>query len=55
MSENNEPKVTSISNASSLEEITEFWDTHSLADYENQTYEVYFEVQVNRIVNLPDS
>jgi hypothetical protein len=33
-------KVSSISQASSYEEMAEFWDTHSLADYDAQTYEV---------------
>jgi hypothetical protein len=32
--------VSSISKARSLEEMAEFWDTHSLADYEDQIYEV---------------
>jgi hypothetical protein len=42
------PKTTNISNARSLEEIAEFWDTHSLADYWDQTHEVEFEVQAKR-------
>jgi GNAT superfamily N-acetyltransferase len=32
--------VSSISKARSLEEMAEFWDTHSLADYEDEIYEV---------------
>ncbi|MDY7079594.1 MAG: CopG family antitoxin [Chloroflexota bacterium] len=32
--------ISSISKASTQEEIAEFWDTHSLADYDDQTYEV---------------
>ncbi|HEY66765.1 MAG: hypothetical protein DRI79_09320 [Chloroflexi bacterium] len=32
--------VSSISGARTLEEVAEFWDTHSLADYDEQTYEV---------------
>lgn len=48
MSENNNPKVTSISKASTLEEIAEFWDTHSLDDYWDQTREVEFEVRAKR-------
>ena len=32
--------VSSISQSRSWEEMAEFWDTHSLADYEDQTYEV---------------
>jgi hypothetical protein len=32
--------VSSISKASSLEEMAEFWDTHSLADYDDEIYEV---------------
>ena len=35
-----EPRVSSISKARTLKEIAEFWDTHSLADYDDQTYEV---------------
>lgn len=31
---------SNISQASSYEEMGEFWDTHSLADFEEQTYEV---------------
>ncbi len=31
---------SSISNASSYEEMGDFWDIHSLADYDGQTYEV---------------
>ncbi len=32
--------VSSISKARTIEEMAEFWDTHSLADYEDQIYEV---------------
>lgn len=35
-----EDKVSSISGSRTIEEQAEFWDTHSLADYEEQTYEV---------------
>ncbi len=35
-----EDKVSSISRSRSWEEMAEFWDTHSLADYDDQTYEV---------------
>jgi len=35
-----EERTSSISKARTLEEIAEFWDTHSLADYDDQTYEV---------------
>jgi hypothetical protein len=47
----NEPKdtqPTSISKARSLEEIADFWDTHSLADYWDQTHEATFEVRAQR-------
>ena len=47
----NEPKDTqhtSISKARSLEEIADFWDTHSLADSWDQTHEVTFEVRAQR-------
>lgn len=33
-------KVSSISKAETYEEMAEFWDTHSLADYDEQTYAV---------------
>jgi hypothetical protein len=32
--------VSSISKASSYEEMAEFWDSHSTADYDDATYEV---------------
>jgi hypothetical protein len=32
--------VSSISKAGSYEEMAEFWDTHSSADYDEATYEV---------------
>ena len=48
MDENNDTRLTSISKASTLEEIAEFWDTHSLADYWDQTREVDFEVRAKR-------
>ena len=35
-----EDRVSSISKSHTIEEMAEFWDTHSLADYEDQTYEV---------------
>jgi hypothetical protein len=48
MSEGKETSVTSISKSHSPEEIGEFWDTHSLADYWEQTREVEFEVTAQR-------
>jgi len=47
MKENNNNK-TSISKASTLEEIGEFWDNHSLADYWDQTKEVEFKIRATR-------
>lgn len=41
-------QVTSISQAHTLEEIANFWDTHSLADYWDQTHKVEFEVRATR-------
>jgi hypothetical protein len=35
-----EDRVSSISRSRTLEEIAEFWERHSLADYEEQTNEV---------------
>ena len=48
MSENNDTQVTSISKAQTPEEIGDFWDTHSLADYWDETHEVEFEVRAKR-------
>jgi hypothetical protein len=48
MSEKDNTQITSISKARTIEEIAEFWDTHSLADYWDQTYEVEFEVRARR-------
>jgi hypothetical protein len=48
MNENEDAKLTPISRARTLEEIGEFWDGHSLADYWEETHEVEFEVRANR-------
>ncbi len=45
MSENKNTQLSSISQAETLEEIGEFWDTHSLDDYWDKTREVEFEVR----------
>lgn len=36
----------------SVEEAGEFWDTHDLTDYEDQTREAHFEVDLQRRVFL---
>ena len=49
--------MTSISQAKTLDEIAEFWDTHSLADYWDQTHEVDFNVRAQprrRITVAPE-
>lgn len=48
MKENKATQKSSISKAETLEEIADFWDTHSLADYWDQTHEVEFEVRAQR-------
>ncbi len=48
MKENKDEQVTSISKAKTLEEIADFWDTHSLADHWDETQEVNFEVRMQR-------
>ena len=35
-----EDKVSNISGSRTLEEMANFWESHSLADYDDQTYEV---------------
>ncbi len=49
MGENDMEKETSISKAQTPEEIGEFWDNHSLADYWEKTKEVDVEVRAKRI------
>ena len=39
-----EIQLSSISKASSYEEMGEFWDTHDLTDYWDQTYKMDFKV-----------
>lgn len=48
MNGNDNAQQTSISQAGTLEEIADFWDTHSVADYWEQTEEVDFEVRAQR-------
>lgn len=45
MSESKHTQRSSISRARTPEEIGEFWDTHSLDDYWDQTHEVDFTVR----------
>ena len=52
MSENNETQSSSISKARTLEEIADYWDTHSLADHWEQTREVEFEVRAPHRITL---
>ncbi len=53
-----EDKVSSISHSHTLEEMADFWDTHSLADYDDRTYEaeMTFDPSARRsVVNIePD-
>lgn len=44
--ENTEITRSSISNATSYEEIGEFWDEHDTADYWDQTYPVEFTINL---------
>ncbi len=48
MSESKDRNLTSISGAETLEEIGDFWDSHSLADHWDETHEVQFEVRAKR-------
>lgn len=49
MSDKNKKQTkTSISQAQSIEEIGDFWDTHSVADYWDEMAEVDFEVTALR-------
>ena len=48
MKENKDEQFTNISKAKTLEEIADFWDTHSLDDHWDETHEVAFEVRMQR-------
>ena len=48
MNANDGTSQTTISKARSLEEIADFWDSHSLADYWDRTHEVGFQVRIRR-------
>ena len=48
MNASDQASRTSISAAETIEEIGDFWDTHSLADYWDQTEEVQIDVRVRR-------
>jgi hypothetical protein len=48
MSEKDKLQLTSISKASTPEEIGEYWDTHSLADHWDETHEVEVVVRAKR-------
>ena len=48
MSESKDENLTSVSRARTLEEIGDFWDSHSLANHWDETHEVQFEVRAKR-------
>ncbi len=48
MSGSREPNPTRISRATSLDDIAEYWDSHSLADHWDETEEVDIEVRAER-------
>ena len=48
MNENDRDGRTGISRATTPEEARQFWDSHSLADYTEETAEVSFEVRAQR-------
>jgi hypothetical protein len=52
MNENSDTKKSSISKASTPEEISDYWDSHSLADHWEQTHEVEFKVRAQRPLRI---
>ena len=48
MSEDREATTTTVSEATSMKEIAEYWDSHSLADHWDETREVEIEVRAER-------
>jgi hypothetical protein len=47
-----ENNLSSISKAKTLEEMIEFWETHSTADFDDQTYEVDIKFAPTARLNL---
>ena len=47
-----ENNLSNISKSRTLEEMAEFWDTHSTADYDNQTMEVEVEFEPTASLNV---
>jgi hypothetical protein len=39
-------KMTSLSKSKNIEELAAYWDTHDLSDFESETHEVQFEVDL---------
>lgn len=57
MNKHDNVQATSISNAQTLTELAEYWDTHSLTDHWDETHEVNFVVRAkrrHRVVIEPD-
>ena len=52
INENRDIQLSSISKGQTLEEIADYWDTHSLADHWERTHEVEFEVRAPRRITL---
>ncbi len=48
MNASDEQGLSSVSRSRTEEEIGDFWDTHSLADYWDETHEVEFELRARR-------
>ncbi|MCY4403990.1 MAG: CopG family antitoxin [Candidatus Poribacteria bacterium] len=48
MKKNKDEQISSISKARTLDEIADYWDTHSLDDHWDETHEVDFEVRIQR-------
>jgi hypothetical protein len=48
MSETDNARQTPISKAQTLDEVADYWDTHSLADHWDQTHEARFEDRAKR-------
>lgn len=57
MNEHDKQQTTSISHAQTIEEIADYWDTHSLTDHWDETHEVTFVVRAkrrHRVIIEPD-
>ena len=53
MTKNKLPRDPLSGSSVSIDEIIEFWDTHSTADYDDLMEEVTFEIDIQEEIEIP--